>query len=43
VDAAHADESLAVIEKGDFAARVVGKVVRRDGGDAVRYVGELRV
>ena len=43
VDAAHAEKNLAVIEKGNFAARVVGTVVRRDGGDAVRYVGELRV
>jgi phosphoribosylformylglycinamidine cyclo-ligase len=34
-------KALDVIERGGFAARVVGEVVRRDGGDAVRYRGEL--
>ena len=43
MDPAHAEKNLAVIAKSDFAARVVGKVVSRDGGHAVRYVGELRV
>ena len=32
-----------MIEKADFAARVVGEVVRRGDGEAVRYRGELRI
>jgi phosphoribosylformylglycinamidine cyclo-ligase len=43
VDPAHVETSLAVIEKGNFAARAVGRVLPRNGGDAVRYVGEIRV
>jgi phosphoribosylformylglycinamidine cyclo-ligase len=43
MDPEHAEKNLAVIEKADFAARVVGQVVERGGGEAVRYTGELRV
>jgi phosphoribosylformylglycinamidine cyclo-ligase len=34
-------KALGVIERGGFAAQVVGKVVRRDGHDTVRYENEL--
>jgi phosphoribosylformylglycinamidine cyclo-ligase len=43
MDAASANDNIAVIEKADFAARVVGEVLERGTGDAVRYTGELRV
>jgi len=43
VDPDEVEKHLAVIEKGNIAARVVGTVVPREGGGAVRYVGELRV
>ena len=43
MDPAHAEKNLAVIEKADLAARVVGEVVRRGDGEAVRYRGELRI
>ncbi len=39
----HVDEGLAVIDRAGFSASVVGEVVRRDDGAAVRYRGELRV
>ena len=43
MDPAHAEKNLAVIEKADFAAASSDEVVPRGDGDAVRYVGELRV
>ena len=43
MDPAHAEKNLAVIEKADLAARVVGEVVKRGDGEAVRYRGELRI
>jgi phosphoribosylformylglycinamidine cyclo-ligase len=43
IDPASVDAGLAVIEKAEFGARVVGEVVERGDGDAVRYTGELRV
>ena len=41
VDPGQVGVSLAVIEKGGHAARVVGEVVARRDGPAVRYRGEL--
>jgi len=41
VDPGHVAKSLAVIDKGGHAARVVGEVVVRGDGPAVRYRGEL--
>jgi phosphoribosylformylglycinamidine cyclo-ligase len=41
VDPERVAQSLAVIEKGGHTARVVGEVVARDDGDAVRYRGDL--
>jgi phosphoribosylformylglycinamidine cyclo-ligase len=43
MDPERANENLAVIEKCEFAAHVVGEVVERGGGDVVRYAGELRI
>ena len=43
MDPEHVQKNLAVIEKADFACRVVGEVVARGDGPAVRYRGELRV
>ena len=43
MDPAHVEKNLAVIEKAEFAAHVVGEVVARGGGKAVRYRGELRI
>jgi phosphoribosylformylglycinamidine cyclo-ligase len=43
MDPAHAEKNLAVIKKADLAARVVGEVVKRGDGEAVRYRGELRI
>jgi phosphoribosylformylglycinamidine cyclo-ligase len=40
---AHVEKNLAVIEKADMAGHVVGEVVVRGAGAAVRYRGELRV
>jgi len=37
----HLSESLSVIEKGGHTARVIGEVVPRGDGPAVRYRGEL--
>jgi phosphoribosylformylglycinamidine cyclo-ligase len=41
VDPGHVAKSLAVIEKGGHAARVVGEVVARGDGPTVRYRGDL--
>jgi phosphoribosylformylglycinamidine cyclo-ligase len=43
MDAAHVEDNLAIIAKAEFGARAVGTVVERGDGDAVRYLGELRV
>jgi phosphoribosylformylglycinamidine cyclo-ligase len=43
MDPASAERNVAVIEKAEFGARVVGEVVERGDGAAVRYTGELRV
>ena len=39
----HVQKNLAVIEKGAHAARVVGEVISRGDGAAVRYRGELKL
>jgi phosphoribosylformylglycinamidine cyclo-ligase len=39
----HVEKNLAVIEKAEHAARVVGEVVPRGDGTAVRYRGELKL
>jgi phosphoribosylformylglycinamidine cyclo-ligase len=41
VDPGQVATSLAVIEKGGHAARVVGEVVARGDGPVVRYRGDL--
>lgn len=41
VDREHVARHLGVIEKDGHTARVVGEIVVRDGGPAVRYQGEL--
>jgi phosphoribosylformylglycinamidine cyclo-ligase len=43
MDAEHVEKNLAIVEKAEFSARPVGRVVARGDGDAVRYTGELRV
>jgi phosphoribosylaminoimidazole (AIR) synthetase len=43
VDPAYAEQAIAFAEEAEFGTRVVGEVVRRGDGDAVRYSGELRV
>ena len=43
MDPDHVEKNLAVIEKAQFAAHVVGAVVARGRGKAVRYRGELRI
>jgi phosphoribosylformylglycinamidine cyclo-ligase len=43
MDPEHVQKNLAIVEKSDFACRVVGEVVTRGDGPAVRYHGELRV
>jgi len=43
MDPAHVEKNLAVIDKANVAGRVVGTVVARGDGDAVRYVGKLRI
>jgi hypothetical protein len=37
------EKNLSIIQKAEFACRVVGEVVPRGEGPAVRYRGELRV
>jgi phosphoribosylformylglycinamidine cyclo-ligase len=39
----HAEKNIAAIAKHKLDATVVGKVVPRDGGAAVRYEGELKL
>jgi phosphoribosylformylglycinamidine cyclo-ligase len=41
VDPQSVTRALEVIARGGFAAHTVGRVVPRDGGDAVRYEGAL--
>ena len=43
VDRDHAAKSVDLLERAGHTARVVGEVVPRGDGDAVRYLGELRV
>jgi phosphoribosylformylglycinamidine cyclo-ligase len=43
MDPAHVEAGLDLITGADFGARAVGTVVEREAGDAVRYVGKLRV
>lgn len=43
MDPAHAEKDIAVLAKAELGARVVGEVVARGAGDAVRYRGELRI
>ena len=43
MDPEHVQKNLAVIAKGEHAARVVGDVLPRGDGAAVRYRGELKL
>jgi hypothetical protein len=43
MDTVHVEKNLAVVRKGGMEAYVVGEVMPRANGAAVRYRGELRL